>query len=120
MTVRADIERAISEEEQVLAQVARLLEDRVVLAGWPEDLQTAFGLALADPTMPRAEGWKAVTLRRHLFGPAEYEPDLLRVSRAPSAVDRKCAERLRAGLPAVVRYRAGGYLLAPRSPRATD
>lgn len=113
MTVRAEIEQAILDEEHALEQVAGLLEAGTELAGWPDDLRTALVLALTDPAMSRTEGWKTVTLRRHLFGPTDQMPDHVRLSREPSIVDHKRAERLRAGIPAIVRYRAGRHLLLP-------
>lgn len=111
MSVRADIERALLEEESMLEQVARLLESKAPLAVWPEAARTALALALADSSMSLAENWKAVALRRHLFGPANAIPAQLGAPRQPSPVDRKHAERLRSGLPALVRYRAATCLL---------
>lgn len=108
-----DVEREILDEESFLEQIALRLESRSDLAEWTEDMTTALALALEDDSMSRTECWKAVTLRRHLFGPAGVVPDRLATSRQPSAVDRKRAERLRSGLPARVRYRAGMYLLQP-------
>lgn len=113
MIRRSDIEQALLDEEAVLEQVACLLETGSELASWPEDLRAALALALTDPAMSRAESWKAVTLRRHLFGPADRIPDHIAMRREPSALDRRRAERLRAGVPAIVRYRAGMYLLKP-------
>jgi hypothetical protein len=113
MISRADIEQALLDEETVLERVAGLLESGSGLASWPEDLRTALVLALTDATMSRTESWKAVTLRRHLFGPVDRIPDELGVQRQPSLRDRRRAERLRADIPAVVRYRAGMYLLKP-------
>jgi hypothetical protein len=111
VTPRADIEQAILDEEHALEQVAGLLEAGAELADWPDDLRTALVLALTDPAMSRTEGWKAVTLRRHLFGPTDQLPDHMGSSREPSGADRKLAERLRAGIAAIVRYRAGSHLL---------
>jgi hypothetical protein len=113
MTGRSDVEQALLEDEAVLEQVVRLLEARAEFATWPDDLRTALALALADAAMSRPESWKAVTLRRHLFGPADCIPDELTVQREPSSRDRRHAERLRSGVPAVVRYRAGVHLLRP-------
>jgi hypothetical protein len=113
MISRTDVEQALLDEETVLERVAGLLESGAGLASWPEDLRTALALALTDATMSRTEGWKAVTLRRHLFGPADRIPDGLTVQREPSSRDRRRAERLRADVPAVVRYRAGVRLLKP-------
>lgn len=116
MIGRADVEQAIVEDEAALEQLARLLEAGCELSSWPEDLRAALALALADVTMSRAESWKAVVLRRHLFGPADRIPDHLAMPREPSVLDRRRAERLRSGVPARVRYRAGMYLLnAPRA-----
>jgi hypothetical protein len=64
-TERADIERAILDEESMVDQVARLLERESDLAVWPEDAR----MALDDGAMGRTESWKALTLHRHLFGP---------------------------------------------------
>lgn len=113
MISRADVERAIVEEEAMLEQVASLLERGFDLAAWPEDARTALALALAldDGSLARAEGWKAVALRRHLFGPEAAVPDGLAEPGAPSALDRRHAERLRSGLLARVRYRIAMYLL---------
>ena len=114
MIGRSDIEQAILDEEAVLEQVAGLLEAGSELASWPEDLRTALALALTDPAMSRTEGWKVVTLRRHLFGPGDLVPDHLPMPREPSSRDRRRAERLRADIPARVGYRAGMYLLNAR------
>lgn len=111
MISRADVERAILEEEAVLEQVATLLESASDLAVWPPDARTALALALEDGSMSRAEGWKAVALRRHLFGPEVAVPNGLAEPAAPSALDHRHAERLRSGLLARLRYRIAMYLL---------
>jgi len=95
----------------MLEQVATLLESRSDLASWPQDARTALALALEDGLLARAEGWKAVALRRHLFGPEAAVPDGLAAPGAPSALDRRRAERLRSGLLARGRYRIAMYLL---------
>lgn len=95
----------------MLEQVARLLESGADLAGWPEPVRRALALALEDPSMSPGEIWKAVSLRRHLFGGAGVVPAQIAAPRAPSPLDRKRAERLRSGLPALVRFRAATYLL---------
>jgi len=117
MIGRAEVERAILDEEALLEQIARLLESGSDLAAWPEQLRAALALALEDRSMSRTESWKAVTLRRHLFGPEGVIPAQIAAPRAPSAVDRQRAERMRSGLPARVRYRVGTYLLQPRGDR---
>lgn len=111
MIGRADVERAILDEESMLEQVVRLLESGAGLAGWPEDVRTALALALEDHSMSLAESWKAVALRRHLFGPTGLVPAQLAAPQAPSTMDRKRAEQLRSGLSALVRYRVGTCLL---------
>jgi hypothetical protein len=113
MIAPKEVEREILEEESVLEQIALRLESRRDLAEWTEAMRTALALALEDGSMSRTERWKAVVLRRHLFGPAGAVPDQIAIPGQPSDVDRKRAERLRAGLPARVRYRAGMYLLHP-------
>ena len=95
----------------MLEQVATLLESRSDLASWPQDARTALALALEDGSLARAEGWKVVALRRHLFGPEAAVPDGLAAPGAPSALDRRHAERLRSGLLARGRYRIAMYLL---------
>ena len=110
MSERADIERALLDEESMLEQVVRLLERGAALADWPETVRAALALALEDPSMSLAETWKAVTLRRHLFGPAGVVSVQFAAPAEPSALDRRRAERLRSGLPALVRYRAATYL----------
>jgi phage tail protein X len=116
MIGRSGVEQALLEDEAVLEQVACLLEAGSGLSSWPEDLRAALALALTDAAMSHTESWKAVTLRRHLFGPTDRIPDHLAMPRETLALDRRRAERLRAGIPARVRYRAGVHLLKP--PRA--
>ena len=114
MITRADVERAIVDEEALLELVAGLLRRRTEIGGWQEDARTALALALADPSMSHTESWKAVTLRRHLFGPKGLVPEeLAAVPPHPDAVQRARAERVRADLPALAKYRAGAYLLLP-------
>jgi hypothetical protein len=121
MTGLAEVEQAVLDDEQALDRAVELLENGTDLTGWPEELRTALLLALADPAMSRTEGWKAVTLRRHLFGPTDRLPDHLDTTHEPSGAERRRAERLRAGLPALVRYRGGKHLLAtPRSAIRAD
>lgn len=113
MSSRVDVEQAIVDDESMLEQVIGLLESRSDIARWTEDTRTALALALQDGSMSPTESWKAVTLRRHLFGPTEAIPDQLDAPPHPSVIDLRRAERLRSGLPACVRYRAGTYLLPP-------
>jgi len=111
MTRREDVERAIVDDESMLEQVADLLESGSDVAEWPEDVRLALALALEDGSMSGTETWKAVTLRRHLFGPADVVPEQITSIRDPSAAARRRAEGLRAGLPARVRYRIATYML---------
>jgi len=68
----------------------------------------------ATITASRTEGWNSVALRRHPFGSDGVVPGMIAAThRDPSALDRARAERLRAGIPARVAYRAGMYLLQP-------
>ena len=109
--MRAEVEQGIVDEESMLAQMVALLESRSALAAWPDHLRSALALSLEDGAMSRAEGWKAVALRRHLFGPAGVVPAQLAAPRAPSGAERKQAERVRSALPACIRYLGATYLL---------
>jgi hypothetical protein len=111
MIGRAVVEREIVEDEAMLEQVAGLLESGSNFAEWPSDVRIALALALEDGSMSGTEIWKAVTLRRHLFGPAGVVPEQIASIRDPSAAARRRAEALRAGLPARVRYRVATYML---------
>jgi hypothetical protein len=112
VTTRFQAEQAIVDEESMLERVAGLFEIQSDIAEWPEQTRSALALALKDGSMSSAERWKAVALRRHLFGPADIVPSQLAAPpRVPT--DRRYAERFRADLPACVRYRAGMYLLKP-------
>jgi hypothetical protein len=111
MSDRTDVERAIIDDESMLEQVATLLERGSELGAWPEDLRLALALALEDDLMSSTEIWKAVTLRRHLFGPAGDVPVQIGPTRYSSAAARRHAEGLRSGLPARVRYRVAMYML---------
>ena len=115
MIERADVEQAIIDDESMLEQVAGLLESGADLAAWPEGLRLALALALDDGAVSGAETWKAVTLRRHLFGPAGAVPAQIASIPDPSAAARRRAEGLRSGLPARVRYRVATYMLPAAS-----
>lgn len=114
MIERVEAERAIAEDEAMVEQLAVLLESRAALVAWPPALRAALALALTDPAMSRPEHWKAVALRRHLFGAAGELPGELAASQAPSPGDRKRAERVRAGLTARLRFRGAAHLSPAR------
>jgi hypothetical protein len=97
----------IVEDEALLTVVADLLTTRRPLSAWPAEATNAFALALA--AQPAAEGWKASTLRRHLFGSDATVPELA-VNTAPTARERRRAERLRSDLIAILPLRAARYL----------
>ena len=111
MISRAHVERAILDEEAMLERVVSLLESRSDLTVWPQDARAALALALEDDAVSRAESWKTVALRRHLFGPEATVPEQLTAPKEPSALDRRHAERIRSGLLACVPYRIATYLL---------
>jgi hypothetical protein len=111
VTRREDVERAIVDDESMLQHVADLLESGSDVAEWPEDVRLALALALDVGAVSGAEIWKAMTLRRHLFGPAGTVPEQIASIRDPSAAARRRAEGLRSGLPARVRYRVATYML---------
>jgi hypothetical protein len=115
MTTRREQEQAISEEENALEQVASLLETRAPVVAWPPPLRNALALALVGENISRTEQWKATALRRHLFGEATPVPPDLQTPATPDSADVRCAERLRAGLCALVRFRAATYLSATSS-----
>jgi len=103
-------ERETADDEAMLEQVAGLLESGSDLAAWPTDVRIALALALEDGSMSDTEAWKAVTLRRHLFGPAGVVLEPIASIRDPSAAARRRAEGLRAGLSARVRYLVATYM----------
>lgn len=109
----AEVEHAIADEQARVAQVVELLRARTALAVWPAHARTALLLALAEPDLDRSEEWKAATLRRHLFGPAHL-PRFASLH-APTAAERRFAERLRSDVPACLPLRAGAYLVATSS-----
>jgi len=108
---RADVERAILEEEIALSAVVRLLEQGGRVEAWPEALRRALALALDASGATSSEVWRIVALRRHLFGHEASTPMGLVPAGNPTDVDRRHAERLRADLPARVAYRTGMHLV---------
>jgi hypothetical protein len=111
MIERAEVERAIVDDEAMVEQLALLIESGSALAAWPAPLRSALALALADLSMSRPEGWKAVALRRHLFGAAGVIPDELAAPRTPSPAERKRAERVRSALTSRIQFRGATHLL---------
>ena len=111
MATRAEIESAIVDDELFVERLARLVEGRSDLETWTDGMTSVLALALQDETLSRSESWKAVALRRHLFGPMDVVPERLVPARRPTEVDRRRAERLRSDLPGRLQYRAGMHLV---------
>jgi hypothetical protein len=116
---RREQEQAISDEEDVLERVTQLLEGRAPVAAWPLRLRNALALALGEENVSRTEQWKVTALRRHLFGAATPVPADLQPPAMPDGAEVRYAERLRAGLTALARFRAGVYLTTVESIRAS-
>lgn len=110
MAQRADVERRIIDDEAAVEEIALLLETETELASWPASARAALGLALEDESVSRAESWKIVALRRHLFGAGARVTESIAGAARISEADRRRAERVRSGLPARVQYRVAAYL----------
>lgn len=103
---RRDLERFIVQENRILEECVDLINRRVPLSEWPPETRIAFLLAL----QPRQEGEtrKAFSMARHLRIDGHF--DGLDVPEAPSDLQCRCAERIRADLPGLIRLGAGRYL----------
>jgi hypothetical protein len=103
---REDIERFIVHENRILEECVDLINRRVPLSEWPRETRIAFLLAL----QPREDGEisKAFTMARHLRIGGRFEE--YDVPETPSALHRRCSERIRADLPGLVRLGAGRHL----------
>jgi hypothetical protein len=100
---RAEVERRLLDEEDVLERVASLLAQGISIRDWPGEQVAALRRAISEEGLRATEADKAFALRRHLFG--SVVPDLPAGSRNP--LEGRRAERLRADLPKLVPLRAG-------------
>ncbi len=110
MNDRADsVEKDIATEERVLAAVVELLNRKVELSRWPGDVREVFLLALWKRKCRKGdvEAWKAFRTARHLHIDRRRLPP---EPAAPGPLQIRCAERVRADLPRLVKLRGGGYL----------
>ncbi len=110
MNDRADsVEKDIATEERMLAAVVELLNRKVELSRWPGDVREVFLLALWKRKCRKgdAEAWKAFRTARHLHIDRKRLPP---EPAAPDPLQIRCAERVRADLPRLVKLRGGGYL----------
>ncbi len=101
------VENRIIQEELLLKDCANLLERRVPLADWPREVRAAFLLALHVKGEGR-EAYKAHRTARHLRLDRESLPGP--PDESPTALRRRCAERIRDDLPSLARLGAGSYL----------
>jgi len=100
---RAEVERRLLDEEDVLERVASLLAQGISIRDWPEQLIVALRRAICEDGLRSTEADKAFALRRHLFG--SVAPEL--PAGATNPLEGRRAERLRADLPKLVPLRAG-------------
>ena len=84
-----------------------LLNRKIALADWPEDVRTAFLLAIRAGGEGR-EAAKAFSTARHLRMNRRFSDD--DIPSSPTPLQRRCAERLRADLSKLVKLGAGSYL----------
>jgi hypothetical protein len=103
---REDLERFIAQENRILEECVALINRRIPLPEWPRETRIAFLLAL----QPQREGEtrKAFYMARHLRISGRF--DQCDVPETPSALQRRCSERIRADLPGLIRLGAGRYL----------
>jgi hypothetical protein len=106
---RVTVEKELALEERMLTAVADLLNRKVELARWPEDVRNVFLLALWKKKCRKGdrEAWKAFRTARHLYVDRKRLPP---EPADPTPLQRRLAERVRADLPRLVKLRAGGYL----------
>jgi len=113
MTMAPDaLERAVAEEEQVLARCVELLERQVPLDEWEREAADAFKLALAPQACSDLERQKAWYLARHL---RVEQADMVPPAASSERVQRY-AERVRADLLRLVPLAAGEYLTPDARP----
>ncbi len=103
---REDLESFIAHENKILEECVDLINRRIPLSEWPRETRIAFLLAL----QPRQDGEtrKAFSMARHLRIDGRF--DHYDVPETPSALQRRCSERIRADLPGLIRLGAGRYL----------
>ncbi len=106
---RAEVERRLIDEEEVLAAVASLLRTGTPLRHWPEALAPTLLRAITEDGLRLTEADKAFALRRHLF--ADHPVELSPPSRPCDPRQARRAERLRADLASLVPLRAGARCL---------
>ena len=102
-----NIEYFIDHENKILHQCAELINQRIQLANWPHDIKYSFFLAIQEKGKS-SESYKAYRTIRHL----KIDRQLLTFSNIqnPTAFHFRCAERIRADLPRMVKLGAGSYL----------
>ena len=108
---RAEIEREIAGDEEVLLVAARLIASHAPIATWPDDVRAVYELAVDDTRASRADRWQIVALRRHLFGGDVVHEEAPQHTHGENLITRRRAERLRDGLCSLVAFRTGRYLL---------
>ena len=101
-----DIEHLIEIERATLRKCVNLLQNRIPLADWPDDVRTAFLLAVRIKD-EKGESYKAFRTARHLRLKIGNLPDS---TKEPTPEARRCAERIRADLVKLVKLGAAEYL----------
>jgi hypothetical protein len=103
---RHQLEQFIIQEHTILQECVDLLNRKIPFPEWPEDVRTAFLLALR--TGEGREACKAFSTVRHLRLNKRFPDE--DVPENPTPLQRRCAERLRADLAKLVKLGAGSYL----------
>ncbi len=103
---RNDLETFIIHENKILEDCIDLINRRIPLADWPRHPRVAFLLAIQSGE--KREAYKAFSLARHLRIGRRF--DGYDVPGKPSPLQRRCAERIRADLPGLIRLGAGSHL----------
>ncbi|MDM8552982.1 hypothetical protein QUF72_23080 [Desulfobacterales bacterium HSG2] len=104
---RNDLENFIAHENEILEECVGLLNRRIPLSDWPDDVRVAFLLALQAEGEGR-EAYKAFSTARHLH--IDRQSMGYNVLKNPTSAQRRCSERIRADLSGLVRLGAGSYL----------
>ncbi|RLC10697.1 MAG: hypothetical protein DRI57_20005 [Deltaproteobacteria bacterium] len=106
---RNHLENLIVQENEILYECVAMLNRKIPLHDWPCEVRAAFLLALRADGEDR-EAYKAFIMARHLRIGRQF-PDY--DVPAPTSLQRRCSERIRADMSGLVRLGAGSHLFVP-------